>query len=83
MGNSITSEYRNTIDREALKYNELIDHGYDDCKEFLIPETAVKGVLDTVEDNVNEIVNLLEDIEGLSEIDTVKTKLKELSYKLY
>jgi len=83
MGNSFTSEYRNIIDKSALKYDELVDSGYDDCKESLIPESTVKSVLDSIENNVNEIVNLLEDIEGLSEIDEIKSKLNELSYKLY
>jgi hypothetical protein len=79
----MASEYRDTVAQGALTYDNLIDYGYDDNKESLIPEDTVKGVLDTIEDNINELVGLLEDVEGLSEIDVVKSKLKELSYKLY
>ena len=83
MGNSITSEYRNTIGSDTFKYDELINYGYDDCKESLIPESTVKEVLDAIEGNVNELINLLDDIEGLSEINEAKCKLRELSFKLY
>jgi len=80
---SNTSEYRNTINSESLQYDELCNYGYDDGKESLIPESAVKGVLDTIEDAVSTIVDKIEGIEGLSEIDDVKALLKELSDKLY
>jgi hypothetical protein len=81
--NNNMSGYRQTISSDGCTYSSLVDYGYDDNKESLIPESTVKGVLDSIEDNVNELANLLEDIEGLSEIDLVKSKLKELQYKLY
>jgi hypothetical protein len=83
VGNSFTSEFRKTINADSIGYEVLADYGYDKGKELLVPESTVKGVLDTIEDSVNELVNLLEDIEGLTEIDRVKEKLKTLSYKLY
>jgi len=77
------SEFRNNIKAEGINYEDLEDSGYDDGKEMLIPESAVKGMLDTIEDEVNKIYALLEDVVGLSEIDEIKEKLKDLSYKLY
>lgn len=76
-------EFRNTIKSEGINYDELADSGYDDGKELLLPESTIKGVLDAIEDDVNKIAGLLEDVVGLSEIDEVKEKLKDLSYKLY
>ena len=80
---SIASEYRNAIKDDAVKYDEMADYEYDDCKEYLIPESTVKGVIDTIEDEVNSIFSILEDIEGLAEIDNAKARLRELSRKLY
>jgi hypothetical protein len=77
------SEYRKTINADATSYDALTDYGYDDNNELLIPESTVKGVLDSIEDDVNKLVDLLEDIEGLTEIDNAKAVLKALSYKLY
>ena len=79
---SEASKYR----KEALDgytYNDLIDYGYDDNKENLIPESTVKSVIDNIESDVNEIVGMLESIKGLSEIEEIKEKVDELSYKLY
>jgi len=77
------SNYRKSIDSEALRYDELEDSGYDNCKESLIPESSIQSLLDSIENDVNNIANLLSDIEGLSEINEVKVKLKELSNNLY
>ena len=79
---SEASEYRNKA-LDGYTYNDLIEHGYDDNKENLIPESTVKSVIDDIESDVNEIVGMLESIKGLSEIEEIKEKVDELSYKLY
>lgn len=76
------SKYRN----EALggyTYNDLVNYGYDDGKEDLIPASTVKSVIDDIESDVNEIMSMLENIKGLSEIEEIKEKVDELSDKLY
>ena len=79
---SEASKYRNEA-LDGYTYNDLIEYGYDDNKENLIPESTVKSVIDDIESDVNEIVGMLESIKGLSEIEEIKEKVDELSYKLY
>lgn len=79
---SDVSKYRNNA-LDGYTYNDLIEYGYDDNKENLIPESAVKSVIDAIESDVNEIVGMLENIKGLSEIEEIKEKVDELSEKLY
>lgn len=43
----------------------------------------VDDVIDSIEDDVNDVICLLDGIEGLSEIDRAKDQLKKLSLKLY
>jgi len=43
----------------------------------------MNGVLDNIETRVNEIKDILDSIQGLSEIDEVKELLKTLSKDLY
>jgi len=64
-------------------YADLAEYGYDDNKENLIPESTVKSVIDDIESDVNEIRDLLDEINGLTEIDEVKEKISVLSEKLY
>ena len=64
---SDVSKYRNRA-LDGYTYNDLIEYGYDDNKENLIPESTVKSVIDDIESDVNEIVGMLESI---------------ISYKLY
>ena len=40
-------------------------------------------MIDDIESDVNEIMGMLESIKGLSEIEEIKEKVDELSYKLY
>jgi pyruvate carboxylase len=80
---SIASEYRNRIKDDAVKYDEMTDYGYDDCKEYLIPESTVKYVLDAIESDVIDVMNILEHIEGLTEIDEAKDMLKVIAAKIY
>lgn len=79
---SDVSKYRNKA-LDGYTYNDLIEYGYDDNKEDLIPESTVKGVIDNIESDVNVIRDMLGSIKGLSEIEEIKEKVDELSYKLY
>lgn len=76
------SKYRNEV-LDSYTYNDLIEHGYDDNKENLIPESSVKSVIDNIESDVNEIRDMLDGIKGLSEIEEIKDRINELSEKLY
>lgn len=76
------SKYRNEI-LDGYTYNDLIEYGYDDSKENLIPESSVKSVIDDIESDVNEIRDMLDDIKGLSEVEEIKDRINELSEKLY
>ncbi len=76
------SKYRNAA-TDGYTYTDLVEYGYDDNKENLIPESTVKGVIDDIESDVNEIEDLLDEIKGLTEIDEVKEKVSALSEKLY
>ena len=81
MANDI-SKYRNEA-LDGYTYNDLIEYGYEDNKENLIPESTVKGVIDDIESDVNEIRDMLEGIRGLSEIEEIKEMVNNLSGKLY
>ena len=75
-------KYRNDATTGYL-YNELVDSGYDDNKEVLIPLSTIEGVINDIESDVNEIRDLLSEIQGLAEFDEIKEKVEELSTKLY
>lgn len=77
-----SSKYRNAA-LDGYTYSDLAEYGFDENKEKLIPESTVKGVIDEIESDVNEIRDMLDDINGLSEIDDVKEKISSLSLKLY
>lgn len=79
---SDVSKYRNRA-LDGYTYNDLIEYGYDDNKENLVPESTVKSVIDNIESDINEIMGMLENIKGLSEIEEIKEKVDELSDKLY
>lgn len=76
------SKYRNKA-LDGYTYNDLIEYGYDDNKENLIPESTVKAVIDDIESDVNVIIDLLEGIRGLSEIEEINKMINNLSEKLY
>ena len=75
-------KYRNEA-LDGYTYNDLINYGFDDSKEDLIPKSVVENVIDNTQCDINEIKNMLVCIEGLSEVDEIKEKLNELSEKLY
>ena len=81
MANDI-SKYRNEA-LDGYTYNDLIEYGYDNNKENLIPESTVKSVIDNIESDVNVIRDMLEGIRGLSEIEEIKEMVNNLSRKLY
>ena len=82
MASAYFRKYRNDATTGYL-YNELVDYGYDDNKEVLIPLSTIEGVINNIESDVNEIRDLLSEIQGLAEIDAIKEKVEELSTKLY
>lgn len=81
MANDI-SKYRNEA-LDGYTYNDLVNYGYDDNKEDLIPESVVKSVIDNIESDVNVIRDMLDGIRGLSEIEEIKEMVNNLSEKLY
>jgi hypothetical protein len=64
----------------AYDYEDLEDSKPND--QFVSAE-EVQVMLDEIESEVNNIKDLVEPIDGLSEIDEVYNKLKDLSEKLY
>lgn len=68
---------------DGFTFNDLINYGYDNGKEDLIPVSMVDNVLDAIESDVKDIFYLLEGIKGLSEIEEIKDKLEDLEEKLY
>ena len=68
---------------DGFTYNDLVNYGYDDGKEDLIPVSFVSDVLDAIESDVRDVIHLLSGIDGLSEINEVKYKLYTLEEKLY
>ena len=66
----------------TLKEVQDIDSGFKDSDNF-IPEDEVKSTLDSIEDDINTIKDMLEGISGLSEIDDIYKIVKELSDRLY
>lgn len=75
-------KYRNEATTGYL-YNKLVDYGYDDNKEVLIPLSTVESVINDIESDVKEIEDLLDGVGGLDLIDEVKQKLDALTTKLY
>lgn len=61
----------------------LENHAYygEDIK--YIEHEAVIDILDEIENKVNNIVDILESIQGLNEIDNAKESLNKLSKDLY
>lgn len=55
----------------------------DDEKEILIPKAAVESVVDSIESDVREIIGILANVKGLTEIDDAKEHLDILAEKLY
>lgn len=70
--------YRETI----RKYTVVAEQDDVNKTDFLTIDDA-KDIIDEIEQRVNEILSSLDGIEGLTEIDDVKEKLKSLSEDLY
>lgn len=68
---------------DGFTYSDLVNYGYDNNKEDLIPVNNVKDVLDSIESDIKDISDLLNKIDGLSEIDDIKHMLEALEDKLY
>lgn len=75
-------DYRN-IATTGYLYNELVDYGYDNNKEVLIPLSTIESVINYIESDVKDIESLLDGISGLTEIDEIKQKVDELATKLF
>ena len=75
-------DYRN-IATTGYLYNELVDYGYDNSKELLIPLSTIESVINDIESDVKDIESLLDVISGLTEIDEIKQKVNELATKLF
>ena len=78
----MVGKYRE-VATDGFTYNDLVNYGYDDGKEDLIPVSLVNNILDAIESDVRDIIHLLNGVEGLSEINEVKYKLYTLEEKLY
>lgn len=76
------SKYRKEA-TDGYFYSDLVDYGYDDNKEELVPQSTVESVINDIESDVDEIEALLNNISGLTEIEEIKDKVKELAEKLY
>ena len=82
MASKYFRDYRNRVTTGYL-YNELVDYGYDDNKEVLIPLSTVESVINDIESDVKEIEYLLAGISGLTEVDEIKQRVDELTTKLF
>lgn len=78
----MASEYRKSATKGEY-YSDLANYGYDDNKTVLVDETTISEVINSIETDVGEVINMLDDIKGLAEIDEAREKLEELSLKLY
>ena len=77
---ALTEEsYRERLNRNIV-YAENED--VETEREFLLPEN-VNDILDSIETDVNVILEKLDQIEGLVEIDEVKELVQELASELY
>lgn len=78
----MVGEYRK-VATDGFTYNDLVNYGYDDGKEDLIPVSTVIDILDSIESDIKDLSYLLSKVEGLSEIDEIKDRLEVLEEKLY
>jgi hypothetical protein len=73
--------YRNNYN--TFVYSEMLDYGFDNDKSKFIEEDEVIKMIDDFETKIKEIESLLDPIEGLSEIEDIKIKVKELVDLVY
>ena len=53
------SKYRKEA-TDGYFYSDLVDYGYDDNKEELVPQSTVESVINDIESDVDEIEALLD-----------------------
>ena len=82
MASKYFRDYRNRA-TTGYSYNELVDYGYDNSKELLIPLSTIESVINDIESDVKDIERLLDGISGLTEIDEIKQNVVELATKLF
>jgi len=70
--------YRKDIENNLYTKEESIEYNF-----IYVTKDETINILDEIESRVNEIKDMLEPIEGLSEIDNVKLLLRGLSRDLY
>jgi hypothetical protein len=61
----------------------MTDYGFDNDKTKFIDEDDVIKMIDDFEMKIKEIDNLLDPIDGLSEIDEIKEKIRILIDLVY
>lgn len=76
-----SNRYRNNYSTYA--YSEMTDYGFDNDKTRFVEEDEVIKMIDDFETKIKEIESLLDPIEGLSEIEDIKVKVKELVNLVY
>ena len=69
--------YRKKIDFETVESDEV------ESGSLYILVDEVDNIIDSIESEVNAIFDTIKNIEGLTEIDEIKTMLENLSVKLY
>ena len=80
------SNFRKDLKGWTYTYQEVKsvenEYGFTDSDKF-VPEDEVKSILDSIENDINMMKDMLEKIKGLNEIDDIYDIAKELSSKLY
>ena len=80
------SSFRKDLKGWTYTYQEVKsvenEYGFTDSDKF-VPEDEVKSILDSIENDINMMKDMLEKIKGLNEIDDIYDIAKELSSKLY
>lgn len=77
----MNGEFKKLIGTSRMKPNWINE--FEDPDDYFVSESDVYGLVDIIYDEVYNISSLLEDIEGLREIDEVKCELSSLLNKLY
>ena len=78
-------EYRDKVTKyDVYTISEIRSDDYDleEASEYVKLDNVI-DVLDRIESDLNSISNMLEPIDGLSEINDIKTAIKELLDNVY
>lgn len=76
----MSGEFKKSIIRSRMKPNWIND--FEDPEDYFVLDEDVYELIDEIYDEIYRINCLLEDIEGLKEINEVKWKLSVLLNKL-